>query len=113
MSQLFALSISLVTEVFVIFLLVYFTLEFSSLEIRRILIVAFAATLFTHTFAWQSNEILLPYLVFPLRAMLIEMIVVIVEGVIYRIFTGFSWWQSLFLSFLANATSFLVGLTIY
>ncbi len=113
MSQLFALFISLVTEVLVVFLLINSTLEFSSLEIRRILIVAFAATLLTHSFAWQGNEILLPYLVFPLRAIFLEVIVVIVEGVVYKIFAGFSWWQSLFLSFLANATSFFVGLAIY
>jgi hypothetical protein len=113
MSQLFALFISLITEVLVIFLLVYFTLKFSSLEIRRIFIVAFAATLFTHPFAWQGNEVLLPYLIFPLRVTLIEVIVVIVEGVIYRIFAGLSCWQSIFLSFISNVTSFLVGLAIY
>jgi hypothetical protein len=113
MSQLIALLISLLIEVLVVFLLVYFTWEFSLLESGRIFIVAFAATLLTHPFAWQGNEILLPYLIFPLRVTLIEVIVVIVEGVIYRIFAGLSWWQSIFLSFISNATSFLVGLAIY
>lgn len=113
MTQLLALLISWGIEIPVVLITLAKTQEFSSRgDIYNTSIIAFAATLFTHPLAWESNQILIPYMGFPLRVALIESFVAIAEGILYAIFLKLGWQKGLFLSIIANVASFLGGLLI-
>jgi hypothetical protein len=113
MTQLLALLISWGIEIPVVLITVAKTQQFSSRgDIYNASILAFAATLFTHPLAWESNQILIPYMDFPLRIALIESFVAIAEGILYAIILKLGWQKGLFLSIIANGTSFLGGLLI-
>ncbi|AKG21592.1 hypothetical protein [Calothrix sp. 336/3] len=113
MTQLLALLISWVIEIPVVLITLAKTQQFSSRgDIYNTSIIAFAATLFTHPLAWESNQILTHYMDFPLRVTLIEIFVAIAEGIIYTIILKLAWQKGLFLSIIANGTSFFGGLLI-
>lgn len=113
MTQLLALLISLVIELPVVLIILAMIRQLSSIkDIYNALILACLATLITHPLAWEINQILMPYLGFSLRVGLIEIAVVIAEGVLYTFFLNLGWRIGLLLSLIANATSFLGGLLI-
>jgi hypothetical protein len=113
MKQLLALLISWVIEVPIILIVLAITRKLSSLEdICNVVILACAATLFTHPLAWESNQLLIPYMEFTLRVGLIESCVVIVEGILYALFLKLGGRQGLLLSMMANTASFFGGLLI-
>ncbi|MBD2518868.1 hypothetical protein H6G93_28680 [Nostoc sp. FACHB-973] len=113
MTQLLALLISWVIEVPVVLITLVSTQQLCSYwDICNAFILASTATLFTHPLAWESNQILIPYIEFPLRVALIESFVVIVEGILYALILKLGWQKGLFLSIIANATSFIGGLVI-
>ncbi|WP_414756644.1 hypothetical protein [Anabaena sp. CCY 9910] len=113
MTQLLALLISWGIEIPVVLITLANTQQFFSRgDIYNTSIIAFAATLFTHPLAWESNQILIPYMDFPLRIALIESCVAIAEGILYAIILKLGWQNGLFLSIIANGASFLGGLLI-
>jgi len=114
MNQLFALLISLTIEVPIVLIALLTAKQvFSYVEICHILIIAYGATLFTHPLAWEINEALIPYMEFPVRAILIETAVILAEGTLYWIILNLGWRRGLFLSLIANVSSFSGGLLIY
>ncbi|HIK07966.1 MAG TPA: hypothetical protein IGS40_25310 [Trichormus sp. M33_DOE_039] len=113
MTQLLALLISWGIEVPIVLITLAITRQLSSWQdIYNVLILACVATLFTHPLAWESNQILIPYMEFFLRVGLIESCVVIVEGIWYTLILKLGWTQGLLLSLIANTASFLGGLLI-
>lgn len=113
MTQLLGLLISLAIEVPMVLIMLLTTQQLSSrLDICNAFILACAATLLTHPLAWESNQMLIPYMEFPVRATLIESLVAIAEGILYWLILKLGWQKGLFLSIIANATSFLGGLLI-
>ncbi|MEA5567916.1 hypothetical protein [Anabaena sp. UHCC 0399] len=114
LTQLLALMISWVIELPTVLILLGITQQIRSRgDVYNTLILACAATLFTHPLAWESNQILIPYMKFPLRVAIIESLVVIAEGILYKIFLKLDWRKGFFLSMIANTTSFLGGLLIH
>lgn len=109
MTQFIALLISLIVEVTIILLSLR---RLSSINFYWIVILACGATTLTHPIAWESNQLLIFYASFPLRSSIIESFVILAEAVIYCVVLKLQWKQSLFVSFIANLASFLVGLVI-
>ncbi|MFN6534991.1 MAG: hypothetical protein RM021_001280 [Nostoc sp. EkiNYC01] len=113
MTHLLALLISWGIEIPVVLITFVSTQQLCSRrDICNAFILASTATLFTHPLAWESNQILIPYIEFPLRVALIESFVVILEGILYALILKLGWQKGLFLSIIANATSFVGGLLI-
>jgi hypothetical protein len=111
MTQLLGLLISWGIELPVVLIAYYSTKQSSSREsICNISMIVCAATLFTHPLAWESNQILIPYMEFPLRVALIETFVILAEGILYAIILKLGWQKGFFLSLIANGSSFLGGL---
>jgi hypothetical protein len=113
MTQFLALIISWVIEVPLVVIMLGITRHFFTFrDIFNALIAAFITTLFTHPLAWESNQILIPYMQFYIRVGLIESGVIIIESILYTLILNLAWRQGLFLSMMANLTSFLGGLLI-
>jgi len=113
MNQLLALLISLTIEVpIILFALLIKEQILSYFDLCNSLIIAYAVTLLTHPLAWEINNILILYLEFPVRAILIESVVIIAEGILYWVILNLDWRKGLFLSLIANTSSFLGGLVI-
>lgn len=105
MTQITALALSLAVEVPVALLLARRWAPWG-----RVAVVAIAATLLTHPFAWLANGwIPLP---FPPRAAIIEVSVAVVEAVIYARFVPLGAWRGALVSAVANAASFGLGLIL-
>jgi hypothetical protein len=83
------------------------------LEWRSLILVASGSTLFTHPILWQIVQDRSPHLNFNLLILSLEMLVVIVEGSMYKWAMGYSWRSSLAISFAANLASYTFGLLIY
>lgn len=80
---------------------------------RFLIAVACAATLITHPVIWQLFINLSLYLNFYVRSLLLETLVFIFEGLIYKWVTGYSWRLSMSLSFGANLASYSGGILFY
>lgn len=80
---------------------------------RFLIAIACAATLITHPIIWQLFINLSPYLSFYVRSLLLETLVFIFEGFIYKWATGYSWRLSMGLSFGANLASYSCGILFY
>jgi hypothetical protein len=109
MSQVFALALTLALEIPIVLAL---TWRIERDHVRVVLIAA-AASLLTHPFAWWANESLLDLPFYTVRAPLIEGAVVVAEGVLYRAVLCSTWPRALFVSALANTVSFALGLVVY
>jgi hypothetical protein len=83
------------------------------LEWRSLILVASGSTLFTHPILWQLFKELLSHVNSNLLILSLEMLVVIVEGSMYKWAMGYSWRSSLAISFAANLASYTFGLLIY
>jgi hypothetical protein len=83
------------------------------LEWRILILVTSGSTLFTHPILWQLFQELSPQFDFNLLALSLEMLVVMVEGSMYKWAMGYSWRSSLTISFVANLASYTFGLLIY
>ncbi len=114
--ELFTLTISIAIEAAIVSIWG----RFKGLAWRRLAIVACASTLVTHPILWQVFNDLLPKMSFDLEgtkrfnylALLLEISVVIVEGLIYKWVMKYSWQSSLSLSFFVNLASYLFGMFI-
>jgi hypothetical protein len=83
------------------------------LEWRSLILVASGSTLFTHPILWQLVTQLSPHFNFSLLILLLEMLVVTIEGLMYKLAMGYSWRSSLTISLVANLASYTFGLLIY
>ncbi len=80
---------------------------------RRLAMAAAAATLLTHPFAWWSFRILHPHIAsFPIRALIIEVTVALLEATLFAKLLNMTWKHALILGFLANAFSFGLGVFV-
>jgi len=79
----------------------------------RLLALSVAASLCTHPFAWWSNQALIEWPFFTVRAPGIELGVVVVEAALFRLALFSSWRRAAATSFAANAVSFALGLIVY
>jgi hypothetical protein len=86
------------------------------LEWRLLIIVASASTLITHPILWQVFNHLLPTTGeqvtgdrYKNLALILEIPVVIVEGLMYKWVMKYSWRSSTIVSFVANLASYLFG----
>ena len=73
--------------------------------------VAVAMSLITHPFAWTLNQDLRP-MPFWQRATIVEALVVVLEGALLARWGQLGWSRGYALGFLANATSFGLGLVL-
>lgn len=80
------------------------------LALWRVVLVAVAASLVTHPFAWSGNRALVGTLDLPTRYAVIESAVVVVEAIVFRVALGVRPSAALVTSFVANAASFGFGL---
>lgn len=114
MTQFIALLISLAIEIPIVLLLTYFLQRFSSfIELLAMFALACGATLLTHPMAWTSNQIIIFYLLSPVRIILIEAIVILIEGFLYSQVLNLGWKKGLYLSLVANLASYCGGVIIY
>ncbi|MEO1376714.1 MAG: hypothetical protein AAFW70_20945 [Cyanobacteria bacterium J06635_10] len=114
MTQFIALLISLAIEVPIILLLTHVTKRFSDfVELVAMFALACGATLLTHPPAWISNKIMIPYLLFPVRIILIETFIILIEGFLYSEVLDLGWRKGLFFSLVANIASFSIGIIIH
>jgi hypothetical protein len=113
MTQFIALLISLAIEIPIVLLLIHYLQRFSSLvEVLAMFALACGATLLTHPLAWMSNQIIIYKLIFPARVIIIEAIVIFVEGFLYSQVLDLGWRKALYLSMIANIASFCGGIII-
>lgn len=110
MTQLEALLLSLLIEVPVV-LGVAVVGGWLPGERTRLAAIATAATLLTHPVVWNAWFVLQPHLGWTATAALLEGSAVVVEAGVYAGF-GLSPRRALLVSFVANATSFGIGLRI-
>ena len=83
---------------------------------RRLVVVALAsiaASVITHPLLWLIDPMLRASLDTPVRWALLESLIVLVEASVYALAVGLNARRALVTSFVANATSFGVGLAIY
>ena len=102
---LISLFITLAIEVSIVLLLAKFLLHQKKFE--KIFLSSIAASILTLPYWWF---VLPPYL--PAQNYLLygEMLVIIAETAIYRIFAGLSWRDAFLLSLIANIVSCIIGL---
>ncbi len=80
---------------------------------KLLIICATTGTLITHPVIWDLFVRLSPYLNFEMRSLILELLVVLVEGCIYKLVTSYSLQMSMSLSFSANLASYTCGLLLY
>ena len=111
MTQLQALGLTLLFEVPLVVLVVL--LARWPAERGRLVLVSLACSLLTHPFAWhgiRAARALIPE--FWPRALVGEVLVALVEGLLYAKLARLGWGRGMLLGFLANAWSFGLGLWI-
>lgn len=113
MTQPVALLIGLLIEIPLVMGLAIATKKMTFKELFQLLIIICATNFITHRIAWESNDIFMPYLNFTIRATIIELAVVVVEGIVYAVVSELGWKRGLFASLVANTASFFGGLAIY
>jgi hypothetical protein len=111
--QATALILSLAIEAPLALWLAQRTRKISGKGRLLLVIVAVCATLFTHPIVWAGNQILSGYLVFPVRAAIVETLAVLLEAVIYWQVLRFFWSCSLQISLITNLASFGCGLLLF
>lgn len=82
-------------------------------ELGRMGAIALAASLVTHPVAWWANRLLVAALSFAPRALLIELCVVIVEGLLFARLARLGLLKGLIVAALTNGASFGIGLVVY
>ncbi|MCJ8280568.1 MAG: hypothetical protein MJK14_11860 [Rivularia sp. ALOHA_DT_140] len=114
MTPFIALLVSLAIEIPIILLLTHCLQRFSSfVELLAMSALACGATLLTHPLAWTSNQVIIYNLAFPLRIIIIEAVVIFVEGFLYSLVLDLGWRKGFYLSFIANLASYCGGMVIY
>jgi hypothetical protein len=112
MSQLEALALTIAIELAVVAVFA-FGLRFWPTPARsRAFLIAAAASLLSHPWAWWANTSALLALPFAERALVIEGVVVAFETILYALASALPWWRAALVAFVANATSFAIGLAL-
>ncbi len=117
--QLIALILTLVLELFAVFLMMFILRRFQYVPainfrlIEKLCLCCLAASLCTHPFAWYFNQWLKLTLSTQIRFAIIEGFVVLVESYFYWKLMGFKGSIAFIFGFGANAFSFLIGLKLY
>ena len=110
MSQITALLITLAIEIPIMVFVAWMWRSRVNEPLPVVAVVAGAASLVTHPFAWWLNQALAPALSFGPRATVIETLVVAAEMVVLAIFARMAWRTAGVASFVANMASFGFGL---
>lgn len=111
MSQLQALGLTLLLELPVVLLLA--RLLGWPVAWKRLLLLASAASLLTHPFAWEGLRWLRAWTPdFWPRAVVVEVAIALVEGVLYAKLGPLGWRRGLLLGLGVNAWSFGLGLVL-
>ena len=114
MTQFIALLISLAIEVPIVLLLAHYLKRFSSFtELVAMFALACGATLLTHPIAWTSNQIIMFYLLSPVKVIIIEATVIFIEGFLYSQVLYFGWKKGFCVSIIANTVSYCSGVIIH
>lgn len=113
MSQLQAMLLSLLIEVPLAIGIVALLRWLPRAELKRLAVVAVAATLLSHPLAWAAGTWLQPRLGYVVMALIVETGVVALEAVLYARLAGLGWWRGAALAVLANGASFGVGLLVF
>ena len=111
MNQLQAMLLSLLIEVPVVLVLAALFKWIPRADLWRLALVAVAATLLSHPFAWYANEHLGG--TFAVRATIIEVSVTLLEAALYAWLGRLGVWRGLTVSAAANGASFGVGLLFF
>ena len=112
MSQLEALAITLAIELAVVAVFAMLLRFWPRPAWSRAFMVAAAASLLSHPWAWWANTSALVMLPFFERALVIELGVVAAETMLYALVGGLSWWRAALVATVANAASFGIGLVL-
>lgn len=113
MSQVFALLLTLLVEMPLAAGLGALMGKRGVKELGRMGAIALAATLVTHPLAWWTNRLLVLHASFAVRALLIELSVVLVEGLLFAWLARLGLLKGLVVAALTNGVSFGVGLVVY
>ena len=112
MTQLEALALTLAIELAVVAVFAMLLRFWPRPAWPRAFMVAAAASLLSHPWAWWMNTSALVGMPFFERAMVIELGVVAAETMLYALVGGLSWWRALVVAAVANSVSFGLGLVI-
>lgn len=110
MNQTTALLVTLGIEIPIMVLIAAAFRTHVKTTLFKVGVVACAASLVTHPFAWWANQELTPMLSFGPRAAIIEAGVILAEMAILAYFASMRWRVALMASFIANMSSFGLGL---
>lgn len=102
MTQYQALAATLGCEIPIMLLLL------RASPLPRVIIISAAASLVTHPFAWYFSTLLSPS-EYQMGLVIIEVIVVLVEGLVYWKFIPLNLKKSMLYSMIANMGSFFIG----
>jgi hypothetical protein len=111
-TQSIALTLSIAIETPLAMFLVR-NQQLSQWAMLLVAVVAAAATLFTHPIVWALNQLLANFWSFPIRAVIVETLAILVEGVIYWQVLGWMWSRSFQISLITNLASFSLGLLLF
>lgn len=111
MTQWSALALTFLIEVPIALLLSRFWLA-RNVPTLHVIPVAFAATMITHPVVWWLNKSLKLMPFWP-RVTTLELLVVLVEAIVYAVALSLGFRRGLIIAFIANTISFGGGLIIY
>lgn len=111
MTQWSALALTFLIEVPIVLVLCRFWLA-RDVPTLHVIPVAFAATMITHPVVWWLNKSLKMLSFWP-RVTLLELLVVLVEAIVYALALSLGFKKGLIIAFIANAISFGGGLILY
>lgn len=112
MSQLEAFLISHALEAPTALAVAWLALGTRARTLVYVGLAALLATTLTHPVAWWLNQVLqgVPY---PPRVAALELVIVLVEAGVYRAVARLPLRRALLVSFVANATSYALGMVIW
>ena len=112
MTQLEALALTIAIELAVVAVFAVVLRFWPRPAWPRAFLIAAAASLLSHPWAWWANTTALVAMPFAERAAVIEGTVVAFEAILYALAGGLPWWRAIVVALAANATSFAIGLVI-
>tara|TARA_Y100000034_G_scaffold108567_1_gene139039 strand:- start:92 stop:436 length:345 start_codon:yes stop_codon:yes gene_type:complete len=107
---LISLFITLIIELPVLFLMLRFFYKNKKISVRKIIFVGFFASALTLPYLWF---VLSPYILSNYYIYFGEFLVFLVEALVYNQILELKFNKALFLSFICNLVSFIIGLMIF
>ena len=102
--------VTLAIEVPVLFLLLRFVYKNKKLDLKKIIFIGMMASALTLPYLWF---VLSPYILSNYYVYIGEIVVVLLEALVYNQFLDLKFGKSLFVSVVCNAVSFLIGLVVF